>query len=66
MNPIAKTECKLAYKERRVQLQLIDCRVSTASRHSFSDDVYKYILLHLGNSYGSSFFISLLGNMRYF
>lgn len=47
MYPIAKAESKLAYKERRVQLQLIDCRVSTASRHCFSDDVCKYILLHL-------------------
>lgn len=53
MNSIVKAECKLAHKERRIQLQLVDCK-STASRHCFSDDVYKYILLHLGS--GSSFY----------
>lgn len=66
MNPIAKAECKLAYKERRVQLQLIDCRVSTASRHCFSNDVCKYILLHLHKIATVQVFISLLGNMQYF
>lgn len=60
MNPIAKAECKLAYKERRVQLQLIDCGVSTAIRHCFSNDVYKYILLNLGNSYVRKHAIFLL------
>lgn len=72
VNPFtAKAECKSAYEECRVQVQLTNRRAPLftkdchASKRYIYYNVYKHILLRLGNIY-STIFLNLLSNVEYY